>query len=90
MIYKAYTVVFEGVEARSIEVQCALSAGLPGFSIIGSNCKPIFDNDVLSCSAFTHSNVFTTQSFRPLNEALQPSGGKPFYLSSSVVKDTMD
>ena len=40
MIYKAYTVVFEGVEARSIEVQCALSAGLPGFSIMGKHCKP--------------------------------------------------
>ena len=34
MIYKTYTVVFEGVEARCIEVQCALSAGLPGFSIV--------------------------------------------------------
>lgn len=30
MIFKTYTVVFEGVEARCIEVQCALSAGLPG------------------------------------------------------------
>ena len=44
MIYKAYTVVFEGVEARSIEVQCALSAGLPGFSIAGHNCKPLISN----------------------------------------------
>ena len=41
MIYKAYTVVFEGVEARSIEVQCALSAGLPEFSIKAKNCKPL-------------------------------------------------
>ncbi|MBT7224938.1 MAG: ATP-binding protein, partial [Marinovum sp.] len=41
MIYKTYTVVFEGVEARCIEVQCALSAGLPGFSIVGLPNKAV-------------------------------------------------
>ena len=35
MIFKTYTVVFEGVEARCIEVQCALSAGLPGCRVAG-------------------------------------------------------
>ena len=41
MIFKTYTVVFEGVEARCIEVQCALSAGLPGFSIVGLPNKAV-------------------------------------------------
>ena len=41
MIYKTYTVVFEGVEARCIEVQYALSAGLPGFSIVGLPNKAV-------------------------------------------------
>ena len=41
MIYKTYTVVFEGVEARCIEVQCALSVGLPGFSIVGLPNKAV-------------------------------------------------
>ena len=41
MIYKTYTVVFEGVEARCIEVQCALSAGLPEFSIVGLPNKAV-------------------------------------------------
>ncbi|MEO1550259.1 MAG: YifB family Mg chelatase-like AAA ATPase [Pseudomonadota bacterium] len=30
-----HTVAFEGVEARKVEVQCALSPGLPAFSIVG-------------------------------------------------------
>jgi magnesium chelatase family protein len=41
MICKAYTVVFEGVEASVIEVQCALSAGLPGFSLVGLPNKSV-------------------------------------------------
>ncbi len=31
----AYTVAFEGVEARTVEVQCAVSPGLPAFAIVG-------------------------------------------------------
>ena len=41
MICKAYTVVFEGVEASVIEMQCALSAGLPGFSLVGLPNKSV-------------------------------------------------
>ena len=29
MVARAYTVAFEGVEARMVEVQCAVAAGLP-------------------------------------------------------------
>ena len=35
MVSRAFTVAFEGVEARLVEVQCAVSAGLPAFSIVG-------------------------------------------------------
>ena len=41
MITRAYTVAFQGIEARQVEVQCAVTAGLPAFSIVGSNCKPL-------------------------------------------------
>ena len=34
MVARAYTVAFLGVEARIIEVQCALSPGLPAFNIV--------------------------------------------------------
>lgn len=35
MVARAYTVAFQGVEARLVEVQCAISPGLPAFSMIG-------------------------------------------------------
>lgn len=41
MVARAYTVAFEGVEARSVEVQCALSAGVPAFSIVGLPDKAV-------------------------------------------------
>lgn len=41
MVATAYTVAFEGVEARLVEVQCAVAAGLPGFAIVGLPDKAV-------------------------------------------------
>lgn len=41
MIARSYTVAFEGIEARSVEVQCALSPGVPSFSIVGLPSKAV-------------------------------------------------
>ncbi|SFD89099.1 YifB family Mg chelatase-like AAA ATPase [Roseivivax sediminis] len=41
MVAHAYTVAFEGVDARVVEVQCAVTAGLPGFSIVGLPDKAV-------------------------------------------------
>lgn len=41
MVAKAYTVAFEGVEARLVEVQCAVSAGMPGFTVVGLPDKAV-------------------------------------------------
>ncbi len=41
MIARAYTVAFEGVEARMVEVQCALSAGVPAFNLVGLPDKAV-------------------------------------------------
>lgn len=41
MVARAYTVAFEGVSARSVEVQCAVSPGLPAFSIVGLPDKAV-------------------------------------------------
>ena len=41
MVAKAFTVAFEGVEARMVEVQCAISAGLPGFAVVGLPDKAV-------------------------------------------------
>lgn len=41
MVARAYTVAFLGVEARLIEVQCALAPGLPAFNIVGLPDKAV-------------------------------------------------
>ncbi|WP_372840102.1 YifB family Mg chelatase-like AAA ATPase [Phaeovulum sp.] len=41
MVARVYTVAFEGVEARLVEVQCALAQGLPNFSIVGLPDKAV-------------------------------------------------
>lgn len=41
MVAMAYTVAFEGVEARLVEVQCAVTPGLPAFSIVGLPDKAV-------------------------------------------------
>ena len=41
MVARAFTVAFEGIEPRSVEVQCAISAGLPAFAIVGLPNKAV-------------------------------------------------
>lgn len=41
MVARAHTVAFHGVEARPVEVQCAVSPGLPAFSIVGLPDKAV-------------------------------------------------
>jgi len=41
MTARTYTVAFEGVEARLVEVQCAISPGAPAFSLVGLPDKAV-------------------------------------------------
>jgi len=41
MVARAYTVAFEGVEARQVEVQCAVTPGMPAFSLVGLPDKAV-------------------------------------------------
>ena len=41
MVARAYTVAFEGIEARMVEVQCAITPGLPSFAIVGLPDKAV-------------------------------------------------
>ncbi|MFO7758166.1 MAG: YifB family Mg chelatase-like AAA ATPase [Roseovarius sp.] len=41
MVARAYTVAFEGVEARTVEVQCAITPGMPAFAIVGLPDKAV-------------------------------------------------
>jgi len=38
---RAHTVAFEGIDARPVEVQCAVSPGVPAFSIVGLPDKAV-------------------------------------------------
>ena len=41
MVAVAYTVAFEGIDARLVEVQCAVSPGLPAFNLVGLPDKAV-------------------------------------------------
>ncbi|MDB2407754.1 YifB family Mg chelatase-like AAA ATPase [Jannaschia sp.] len=41
MLARTTTVAFEGLEARPVDVQCAVSPGLPGFAIVGLPDKAV-------------------------------------------------
>jgi len=41
MVATTHTVAFQGIEARLVEVQCAITAGLPTFSIVGLPDKAV-------------------------------------------------
>lgn len=41
MVARTFTVAFEGVEARIVEVQCAVAPGLPAFHIVGLPDKAV-------------------------------------------------
>lgn len=41
MVARAYTVAFEGVDARMVEVQCAIAPGMPYFGVVGLPDKAV-------------------------------------------------
>lgn len=41
MLGKAFTVGFDGIEARLVEVQCALTSGMPSFTVVGLPDKAV-------------------------------------------------
>ena len=41
MTAKAYSVAFDGIDARLVEVQCAIAAGIPAFAIVGLPDKAV-------------------------------------------------
>lgn len=44
MVSRAHTVAFLGVEARPVEVQCAISPGLPAFTVVGLPDKAVSES----------------------------------------------
>jgi len=57
MVTRAYTVAFEGVEARIVEVQCAISPGLPAFSLVGLPDKAVSEAKERVRAALTSMSI---------------------------------
>jgi magnesium chelatase family protein len=57
MVAIAYTVAFEGVEARLVEVQCAVTPGIPGFALVGLPDKAVSEAKERVRAALTALNI---------------------------------
>lgn len=57
MISRANTVAFQGIDARPVEVQCAVVAGLPAFSIVGLPDKAVSEARERVRAAFTAMSI---------------------------------
>ena len=57
MTTRAYTVAFQGVEARQVEVQCAVAPGLPAFSVVGLPDKAVSEARDRVRSAFSSMSI---------------------------------
>ncbi|MEM6546759.1 MAG: YifB family Mg chelatase-like AAA ATPase [Pseudomonadota bacterium] len=57
MLSRTHTVAFLGVEARLVEVQCALSPGLPAFTIVGLPDKAVSESRERVRSALTAAGL---------------------------------
>ena len=57
MVARTYTVAFEGIEAKLVEVQCAISPGLPSFSIVGLGDRAVSEAKDRVRAAFTAMSI---------------------------------
>lgn len=82
MVAMAYTVAFGGIDARLLQVQCAISPGLLGFSIVGLPDKAVSEARERVRVALT-SMAIALPSQRistNLSPADMPKEGSPFDL----------
>ncbi|SLN53218.1 Competence protein ComM [Aquimixticola soesokkakensis] len=57
MLARTYTVAFEGVDARRVEVQCAVSPGMPAVSIVGLPDKAVSEAKERVRAAFSALSI---------------------------------
>lgn len=82
MVARAFTVAFEGVEARLVEVQCAVTPGLPAFSIVGLPDKAVSEARERVRSALASMSIALPSKRITVNlsPADQPKEGSHFDL----------
>ena len=81
MVAIAFTVAFEGVEARLVEVQASVSAGLPSFGIVGLPDKAVSEaranpskEQVLRAYAAQHTTMENANALAA--KAIRTCGGQ--------------
>lgn len=57
MVAIAYSVAFEGIEARLVEVQCSVAAGLPAFAVVGLPDKAVSEARERVKAAFSAMSI---------------------------------
>ncbi len=72
MVARAHTVAFEGVEAHPVEAQCALSAGVPAFHIVGLPDKAVSEARERLRAAFAAMSIALPSKRITVN--LSPAG----------------
>lgn len=53
----AYTVAFDGIDAKMVEVQCAVTPGMPGFAIVGLPDKAVSEARERVKAALSHMAI---------------------------------
>ncbi|AZV79533.1 ATP-binding protein [Parasedimentitalea marina] len=86
MTARAYTVAFQGVEARQVEVQCAVAPGLPAFSVVGLPDKAVSEARDRVRSAFATMSIALPSKRITINlsPADLPKEGSHFDLSIAL------
>ena len=79
---RAYSIAFEGIEARLVEVQCATSPGLPAFNIVGLPDKAVSEARERVRAALTALSISLPPRRITINlsPADLPKGGSHFDL----------
>ncbi|MEM7742382.1 MAG: YifB family Mg chelatase-like AAA ATPase [Pseudomonadota bacterium] len=82
MVTRAHTVAFLGVEAKSVEVQCAVTPGLPAFSLVGLPDKAVSESKERVRAALSSIGVAIPSARITINlsPADLPKGGSHYDL----------
>ena len=67
MVTRAHTVAFLGVEAKPVEVQCAVTPGLPAFNLVGLPDKAVSESKERVRAALTAIGVAVPPSRITIN-----------------------
>ena len=82
----AYTVAFDGVDAKMVEVQCAVTPGMPGFAIVGLPDKAVSEARERVKAALSHMAIALPSKKITINlsPANLPKEGSHFDLSIAM------